>query len=139
VSIELGLVDPQGRIAGTNHSGKSIPRSQYGKVVEIPSLPDKSKVIAVEICGAIPGLYLISVSEHGYFDYRLTVTGDDGTNSNEGNESQSMNLRAEGDRACRFRFNIRMANGKVAIQWLDKAGHPLPFGEFPGCEPVPRT
>lgn len=139
VNIELGLSDPDGRSAGAGHHSHSIPRSQYGKIVEIPSHPEMSKAVAVEICGAVPGAYLISVSEHGNFDYRLSVTGDDGTRSNQGNETQPVNLHADGDRMCHFRFNFRMAKGKVAIQWLDNTGHPLAFLERPTCEPVPRA
>ena len=139
VNIDLGLVDPDGRSAGGGHHGPSIPRSQYGKVVEIPPHPEMSKAVAVEMCGAMPGAYLITVSEHGSFDYRLTVTGDDGTHSNQGNETQPVNLQADGDRMCHFKFNFRMAKGKVAIQWLDKTGHPLRFAEFPTCEPIPRA
>ncbi len=139
VNIELGLVDPNGRSAGSGHHGNAIPRSQYGKVVEIPSRPEASKVQAVEVCGAMPGAYLISVSEHGDFGYRLTVSGDDGTESDQGNETQSVNLRTDGDRMCHFRFFFRMTKGKVAIQWLDNTGHALGFGEFPICEPIPRA
>ena len=80
VNVELGLVDPKGRTAGAN-SADSIPRSRYGRIVEVPSHPDMRKAIAVEICDAIQGKYVISVSEHGNFDYRLTVAGDDGTGS----------------------------------------------------------
>jgi hypothetical protein len=139
VNIDLGLVDPDGRTAGSGHHGPSIPRSQYGRLVEIPSHPEYSKAVAVEICGAMPGAYLISVSEHGNFDYRLMVSGDDGTQSNEGNETQPVHLHAEGDRMCHFRFNFRMAKGKVAIQWLDNTSHPLRFAEFPTCELIPRA
>jgi hypothetical protein len=138
VNVELGLVDPKGRTAGADVAN-SIPRSRYGRIVEMPSHPEKSKVTAVEICGATPGKYVISVSEHGDFDYRLVVGGDDGTNSNHGNESQSVNLHSDGDRLCRFSFNFRMAKGEVAVQWLDKGGHPMSVGEFPGCDVIPRT
>jgi hypothetical protein len=139
VNIDLGLGDPDGRSAGSGHHGRSIPRSQYGKVVEIPPHPEMSKAVAVEICGAIPGTYLIEVSEHGSFDYLLTVRGDDGTKSNQGNQTQPVNLHSDGDRMCHFRFNFRMAKGKVAIQWLDNTGHPLRFAESPTCEPIPRA
>ena len=113
VNLGLGLVDPHGRSAGSGHHGDIIPRSRYGKVVEIPPHPEMSKAIAVEICGAMPGSYLIEVSEHGSFDYRLSVTGDDGTNSNQSNETQPVNLHSDGDRMCHFRFRFRMAKGKV--------------------------
>lgn len=139
VNVELGLTDPKGRTAGMDHGNSSIEGSRYGKVVEMPSHPESSKAVAVEICGAIPGMYLISVSEHGNFDYRLTVDGDDGTRTNQGNESQPVNLHADGERLCRFRFNLQMAKGKLEIDWIDTTGRPLALGEFPHCEPIPRT
>jgi hypothetical protein len=139
LNIELGLADPNGRVAGSGQHGDPIPRSHYGKVVEMPQHPEMSKVTAVEICGAMAGAYVISVSEHGDFDYRLSVTGDDGTGSNHANETQPVHLHTEGDRMCRFRFNFRMEKGKVAIQWLDNTGHPLAFPDFPTCEPIPRA
>jgi hypothetical protein len=140
IDIELGLIDPAGRKAGSGgNDNHPIPRSQYGKVVEIPSHPESSKAVAVEICGAMPGRYLISVSEHGTLDYRLTVRGDDGTESNYGNESEPVNLHADGDRMCRYRFNLSMEDGYLAIRWLDSAGHPLKFSEHPTCDVVPRA
>jgi len=152
VNVELGLVDPKGRTAGTDR-GDSIPRSQYGKIVEMPLHPERSKAIAIEICDAVPGTYLISIAEHGDFDYRLDVTRDAGPTSDW--FSQPVHLHAEGDRVCRFRFNFRMIKRKTAIErldkaghpspigefpieWLDKMRHPLPFGEFPTCEGVAR-
>jgi hypothetical protein len=139
VSVELGLVDPQGRTAGTSRDGNTIPRSRYGKVAEIPTHPETSKAIAVEICGAIAGLYLISVSEHGDSDYRLTVTGDDGAKTNEGNQTQAVSLHTHGDRVCHFRFHFRIAKDKVEVHWVDEAGRPLSLGESPSCEQVPRA
>lgn len=153
VNVELGLVDPKGRTAGMDR-GDSIPRSQYGKIVELPLHPERSKVIAIEICDAVPGTYLISIAEHGDFDYRLTVTGDAGPTSDS--FSEPVNLHADGYRLCRFRFNFRMIKrnaaiepldktgrpspiGEFPIKWLDKTGHPLPFGEFPICEPIPTA
>jgi hypothetical protein len=140
IDIELGLLDPAGRKAGSGgNDNHPIPRSQYGKVVEIPPHPESSKAVAVEICDPMPGPYLISVSEHGTLDYRLTVTGDDGTESNHGNESEPVNLHADGDRMCRYRFNLSMENGYLAIRWLDSTGHPLKFSERPTCDVVPRA
>lgn len=52
LNIELELVDPAGRKVGYSDENHPIPRSQYGKVVEIPSHPERSKAVAVEICGA---------------------------------------------------------------------------------------
>jgi hypothetical protein len=127
VNIELGLVDPAGRKGGSGDDNRPIPRSQYGKVVEVLSRPESSKAVAVEICGAMPGPYLISVSEHGTLDYRLAVTGDEGTGSNWGNTTELVNLHADGDRMCHCRFNFSMENGYVAIRWLDNTGHRLRF------------
>ena len=135
VNVELSLVDPQGRTAGRDRQGESIPRSQYGKVVEIPTRPDNSKAIAVEVCRAMPGAYLVSVSEHGKFDYRLTVRGENKTVM----EAEPVNLHADGDRVCHFRFDFQPGKGKAVIQWVDRAGHPLPFLEHPTCEVVPRA
>jgi len=135
VSVELGLVDPAGRKAGSSDDNHPIPRSQYGKVVEIPSHPDRSKAVAVEICGAMPGTYHITISEHGSFDYRLSIRSDDGSGSNQGNETATVNLRADGERQCRYWFDFSMENRRVAIIWLDKAGHPLRFAERPLATP----
>ena len=134
VNVDLGLVDPTGRKAGTGDDNHPIPRSQYGKVVEMPSHPDSSKVVAVEICGAMPGTYLITLSEHGSFDYRLSVSGDDGSGSNQGNMTEPVHLHADGNRVCRYRFDFSMENSTVTIRWLDKDGRPLRFAERPTCD-----
>jgi hypothetical protein len=138
-NLDLGLVDPAGRTAGMGHDDRSIPNSQYGMVIEIPSHPDMSKAVAIEICDAGPGAYLVSVLESGEKDYRLSVSADDGSGSNKGNDSEEVNIRAEGDRVCHYRFKLQLQNGHVAIRWLDKAGHPLSFAERPICDGVPRT
>jgi hypothetical protein len=133
VNVDVGLVDPKGRSVGSGHHGPAIPRSQYGKVVDAPQHPEMTKAVAVEICGALPGVYLISVREHGNLDYRLTVRGDDGTRSNQGNEAQFVNLHADSDRVCHYRFDFRMVKGTVGIQWLDNTGHPLASADSPTC------
>jgi hypothetical protein len=137
LTIELALVDPERRSAGTGAHEHPIPRSQYGKIVEMPTHPEMSKVTGVEVCGAIPGRYVINVYEHGNFEYRLSVSGNDGTGSNYGNETQPLMLETDGDRVCRYRFAFVISKGRVAIQWLDSAGHPLRMGESPSCEVVP--
>jgi hypothetical protein len=139
VDIELELVDPAGRKVGGGGNNHPIPRSQYGKVVEIPSHPESSKAVAVEICEPMSGAYLISVSEHGTLDYHLIVRADDGTENNHGNESETVSLHADGDRMCRYRFNLSIENGYLAIRWLDSTGHPLKFLEHPTCDVVPRA
>lgn len=138
-NLDLGLVDPAGRTAGMGHDNHSIPNSQYGRVIEIPSHPDMSKAVAIEVCDARPGAYLVSVLEGGERDYRLSVSADDGSGSNKGNDAEPVNIRAEEDRVCRYRFKLEMFHGDVAIRWLDKDGHLLSFAERPTCDPVPRT
>lgn len=54
-NMDIGLVDPAGRTAGMEHRDHSIPHSQYGRVIEIPSLPELSKAVAIEICDPEPG------------------------------------------------------------------------------------
>jgi hypothetical protein len=139
VNIELGVVDPAGRKAGSGDDHDPIPRSQYGKVIQIPSNPEWGKAVAIEICGAMPGTYVITVLEHGSVDYRLSVSGDDGSGSNQGNDTEPVNLHTGGDRLCHYKFDFNMENRTVAIRWLDHAGHPLKFGERPSCDAVPRA
>lgn len=137
--MDLGLVDPGGRTAGMERNDHSIPDSQYGRVIEIPSHPDMSKALAIKICDAHPGSYLVSVLESGERDYRLSVSADDGSGSNKGNVAEPVHLHAKGDRVCHYRFKLEMQNGDVAVRWLDRNGHPLRFAERPTCDAVPRT
>jgi hypothetical protein len=68
----------------------------------------------------MPGAYLIMVSEHGSFDYRLSVRGDDGSRSNQGNVTEPLNLHADGNRQCRYRFDFSRENGTVTIRGWTK-------------------
>jgi hypothetical protein len=63
--VQLTLTDPLGRTAGRGAQGKRIPNSRYGKVTEIPSAPDASLVLAIEVCNALQGDYHIRIDEHG--------------------------------------------------------------------------
>jgi len=136
--IDLEIVDPEGRGVGNAAQGRSIPRNQYGNLVEMPNHPEMSKAVGGEICGAKPGRYLVRVSEHDRLEYRLRVSGDDGTRSNEGNGTQTVMLHSETGRTCGFRFAFLIENGRVAIQWLDTTNHPLGLGELPVCEAIPN-
>jgi len=139
LNLDIGLADPAGRTVGMGHSDHPIPNSQYAKVIEIPSHPERSKAVAIEICGASPGVYLVTVSERAGLDYRLTVRADDGSGSNNGNDAEPVPIRGEGDRVCHYTFKLEMQNGVVSIRWLDKSGHHLRFAELPTCDAVPRT
>jgi hypothetical protein len=111
-----------------------MPNSHYGKIAEIPKVPERSKAVAIEVCGATAGRYAFTVSEHDSSAYAISITGDDGKESNI--ETETLNRRPDGERVCPFRFYFSMAGGKVSIEWLDKDNRPLPFLEKPDCEPV---
>src|SRR5450755_1716367 len=63
--VALRLIDPLGRSSGTGSQAKRIPKTQYGRAIEMPKYATRSKAIAVEVCEAIQGDYLVMVSEHG--------------------------------------------------------------------------
>ncbi len=97
-------------------------------------MPERSKAVAIEVCNARPGRYTFTVSEHDNARYTISITGDDGK---DGNESEMLNRRPDGERVCQFRFYFSMAGGKVSIEWVDKDNRPLPFLKKPDCDPVP--
>jgi len=137
--IQLEVTDGLGQRAGYGNYQRRIPESHYGKIAEIPKAPDRSRAVAVEVCNAKPGRYTFTVSEHGNFPYRISVTRDDGTGSNTGNETRIICWQSNEDRVCRLSFDFLVSGGKVTIRWLDKENHPLPFAVPPGCDPVPRA
>jgi hypothetical protein len=134
--VDLRLTDPKERSSGSGRQDHPIPNSYYGRVVDMPKNPDKSKAVAVEVCGAMPGRYRFTVSEHGRGEYFVTVSGEDGK---YGSQSQPLRLHADGGRVCQYHFRFLMGEGKVAILWLDSSGHPLGFSEYPGCETLPTA
>jgi hypothetical protein len=134
--VEIRLTNPQGRSAGNGPHDNQIPKSQYGKVAEMPKRPNISKAVAVEVCDAIAGRYVIRVTEHGSAEYRITVRGGgDKVDTN----AQILYLRPDGERTCEYRFYFLIAEGKAAIRWLDNGDHPLEFLRHPECGPVPRA
>jgi hypothetical protein len=134
--VELGLIDPSGRNLGASGAAQQGKGVHYGRVFQLPKYPDHSKAVAVEICNAVSGRYVLTVVESGNEDYQISVTGEDGK---VGSETLHLYLHTDGDRTCTYRFSFLMADGKVAIRWLDSADHPLPFGKKPDCEPVSRA
>ena len=134
--VELSLTDPRGRNAGKGAHGNRIPRSRYGRMVEIPKSPDMSKAVAVEVCDAVPGRYIFTVTEHGSAEYHIDVKGYDGKG---GNLQHMLNRRNYGDRTCQFRFRFLMAENEVKIDWLDEADQPFFDTPRPVCNPVPRA
>src|SRR5207248_285357 len=70
---QLRIIDPTSREQGVHVVGKTIPNSRYENVVELPQTPNRSRVHAIEVCGAKEGKYKISIYEHGDDSYRLSV------------------------------------------------------------------
>jgi|ERR1700678_111671 hypothetical protein len=77
-AVQITLTDALGQTAGRQARGKRIPTSRYGEVTEIPSMPNKSMVLAVEVCDAPQGEYRISVDERAalltFFQLEGTLT-----------------------------------------------------------------
>ena len=65
--------------------------------------------------------------------YTISVTGDD---VKDGNESEELNRRPDGEGVCQFRFYFSMAAGKVSIEWVDKDNRSLRFLDKPDCDLV---
>jgi hypothetical protein len=131
--IELRLIDPLGRSSGNASEGKRIPSTQYGRVIETPKHATRSKAIAVEVCEAIQGDYLVVVSEHGEEEYGLSVRADDGGTGSEGMGSAFHSVR---DRTCKFQFRFLMKDHSVTLRWV--RDHVQIADPDPICE-IPQT
>jgi len=129
--VELRLTDPKERQAGSGTRDHQIPRMQYGKIIEMPQNPARSKAVGVEICNAMPGRYSMTVMEHGREGYRISVTGSDGRYVND---TLTLNLQADGDRTCEYRFYFLIVQRKATLRWLDGLDHALPALQHPTCE-----
>jgi|GEM_PF-3877390 len=139
-NLELGVVDPLGRTLGYGQDEHVIPSSRYVRTIQLPELPDRSKAVVIEVCNAVAGFYVVSVAEHSNLEYELSVSADDGTGSNTGNDTEPVSLTAEANRLCHYGFRLNVKKtAAVTIRWLDRTGHALPFGQAPGCEAVPRS
>jgi hypothetical protein len=129
--VELRLIDPLGRSSGNGSKGKPIPKTQYGRVIEIPKHATGSKAIAIEVCEAIQGDYLVTVSEHGKEEYGLSVRADDGGTGNEAMESA---FYSHPDRTCKFQFRFLMKDHSVTLRWVRdqvQIADPDPICEIP--------
>lgn len=131
--VEVRLVDPLGRSSGNPRKGKRIPKTQYGRVIEVPDHPTKSKAIAVEVCEAIQGDYIVIVSGHKKEEYGLRVNADDG---GTGNEGMSSTFYSRPDRTCKFEFRFLMQDHSVTLRWL--RDHVQIADSNPVCE-IPQT
>jgi hypothetical protein len=104
------------RIAGH----QLIPKSQYSEVVELPKRPNRSEVLAIEICNASQGTYRLKMEETGTQPYRISVRGT-GPNIIA---SQDLRHSSENGRVRSYYFSYWIENGEAHIQWLDEAGRP---------------
>jgi len=129
-AIELRLTDPTGRTAGYGPHKKLMPHSRYGNVIELPKLPNRSKAVAVEVCGAEQGTYELEVREHDSQAYILTAQAFGGSKRDE---FQRLNSVAQVGRVCRYRFYFAIIDKSAEIYWLDESGKALTPGEQAPC------
>jgi len=125
--VQLRLVDPQGRALGSDNKHRRIPKSQQGKVIEIPGHAASSRVVAAEICEAVQGDYALLVTEYADGQYRLSV----------GNEALSSWFLSRQGQSCTFRFRVQMANHVVNVRWLSP-DHVQTSSPDPTCELATR-
>jgi hypothetical protein len=141
-AVDLTLSDPSRRMQGKDVHGTLVPESQYGPVVEIPGMPDRSTVLAIEICNAEQGVYDIGVKEHGSEAYVLAVTAIDP----ETHDTLLLLHIAEAGRIRHYRFRFKLEKKqddarestqrrqkacgdfpcppKGSLRWLDSSGQP---------------
>ena len=116
-SVRLSLQDPSGRIQGFPVATKTIPKSSYGAIAELPKHPQRSKALALEICDAQQGEYHLVIAEFGNAPYRLNVRAD--AKAKNGESLILQNLATEGrNRSYKFVFRIR--KDRLELMWLDK-------------------
>ena len=131
--VELRLIDPLGRSSGNGSDGKRIPKTQNGRVIEIPKNAKRSKAIAVEVCDAMQGDYLVVVSEHGKEEYGLGISANDG---GTGNEAMGSAFHSLPNRTCKFQFRFLMKDHSVTLRWV--RDHVQIADLDPVCE-IPQT
>lgn len=116
--VELRVTNPEGKKQGFGASTDLIPASRYADVVQIPQLPDRSRIRAVEVCGAEKGKYEVEIIEQSNEIYRLVVQVE--------NESLSDTLHSQEHRIRRYKFSFSPdpAKGTVNLWWIDRNGKP---------------
>ena len=129
-SVEIKLVDPEGREQGMRFKGEPIPGSQYRYVNETPGTTILTLVHAIEICDATPGEYRLTVYEHGSERYLISVTA---ARSEMDLNALSLYLKASEGRVRHYRLMFRVAKGQPTVAWLDDQGHEqiwIQYGEW---------
>jgi hypothetical protein len=131
-TVKLTLIDPAGRAQPRVAGHKLIPTSRYAEVVGAPKHPDRSEVLAVEICNPSQGTYRLQIEETGNQPYRITVRGVAPNIS----DSEILKHNSESGRIRSYYFAYWIENNEAHIQWLDDAGrphdphNPLEIGEW---------
>lgn len=119
-AVDLTLQNSNGEAIGAGSSGKKIPHSHYGPVVEVPQHPEMSKTISAEICGAVQGDYEVTLREHDAGSrYRLKLRADDGKNGNLALDRSYITQ----SRICRFKIRVRFEDDNALIYFLDGKGN----------------
>ncbi|MGO8795865.1 MAG: hypothetical protein ACLQLC_13665 [Candidatus Sulfotelmatobacter sp.] len=117
-TIDLTLSDPSHRMQGKDVRGTVIPESRYGGVVQIPSMANRSTVLAIEVCNAERGVYEIQVKEHGDEPYGLDVTAIDP----ETHETMLLHHIAQDGRVLRYKFIFKLDGKKHPARETSKCG-----------------
>jgi hypothetical protein len=115
-AVKLSLVDPKGQVQPRTTGKRTIPKSSYGEVVEMPKSQTRSRALAIEICDAVQGSYSLRVEETGGQPYRISVRG------NAPNTSESRGLKHQSNigRVWNYRFFYHVQNKEAKIEWLDE-------------------
>jgi len=119
-TVQLTLRDPLGRAAGAGIKHTRIPHSRYGNVVQIPNDPERSRMLAVEICDARQGVYTITIREGGNSRYRLEVIA-----SGKDSLFEPLHRSSRDGRILINKFAFKIQSGAAKIIWLDKTEKPL--------------
>ncbi len=119
-TVQLKLVDSAGREQGDKLRGTPIPRSHYKQIVEVPSAPNRSLVHAVEICGAEPGQYNLTIYEHGSNPYRVDVVADE---SDADRYALEIRHNSKEGRFRQYRLVFKVDGKQPSVFWLDEQGH----------------
>jgi hypothetical protein len=117
--VQLELTDPSERTTGKGARGSVIPSSRYAEIVELPSAPDRSKAIAVEVCDAEQGIYVLRVHELGHEPYLLSVRG---MGPAENNETLVLHHLAQEGRTRSYKFIFKIEDRHLIVRWLDDQG-----------------
>lgn len=119
-AVQLTLTDPQGRTAGGDSTGEPIPDSSYGKIVQLPKYPQRSKALAIEVCNAEQGVYELNVRELGNASYIIIASASGNTDNGS---SAILNHVGRKGRIRQYKFKFTIKGRQLNLNWLDGQGH----------------